>query len=186
MVHGKTVSHYYLHQNTQLAQPFDHSRAQRFIMLTLIFVALLGARCAEGKAPEGNILTASQDRCTSIIAGAKAGVDGPMTTHTNDCADCDFRLAKVPARDWPVGSKRPLYLYKGSYPVNIMSDRGDTWLPSNLEGSPEQLAVWNEPTPVTGYIPQVYFTVIFKRKSSTSTVTFHQHFTTGKPYIRFT
>ena len=139
-------------------------------MLNLIFVALLGATSAAGKSPEGNILTASKDRCTSIIVGAKAGVEGPMVTHTNDCADCDFRLAKVPARDWPAGSKRPLYLYKGNYPVNIMSDRGDTWLPSNLEGSPEQLAVWNDPTPVTGFIPQVRLSIILPYKSSTSTV----------------
>lgn len=35
------------------------------------------------------------DRCTSIIVGAKAGSEGPMTTHTADCMNCDFRLAKV-------------------------------------------------------------------------------------------
>jgi hypothetical protein len=35
------------------------------------------------------------DKCTTIIVGAKAGVDGPITSHTADCADCDFRLGKV-------------------------------------------------------------------------------------------
>lgn len=42
----------------------------------------------------------------------QATVDGSvMTTHTADCAECDFRLAKVPARDWPPGSQRPVYLF---------------------------------------------------------------------------
>jgi hypothetical protein len=35
------------------------------------------------------------DRCTTIVVGPKAGIEGPMTTHTADCANCDFRVAKV-------------------------------------------------------------------------------------------
>jgi hypothetical protein len=61
------------------------------------------------------------------------GEGGPMVTHTADCSDCDFRLAKVPAKDWPVGSQRPLYLYKGEYPSTI-SERSSTWSYKNLEG----------------------------------------------------
>lgn len=34
-----------------------------------------------------------------------------MTTHTADCAECDFRLARVPAKDWPEGAMRPVYLF---------------------------------------------------------------------------
>jgi hypothetical protein len=35
------------------------------------------------------------DRCTAIAVGRKASKDGStMTTHTADCADCDWRIAK--------------------------------------------------------------------------------------------
>jgi len=35
------------------------------------------------------------DKCTAIVVGPKAGIEGPMTTHTADCGDCDFRISKV-------------------------------------------------------------------------------------------
>jgi hypothetical protein len=45
-------------------------------------------------------------------APAQASADGStMTTHTADCAECDFRLARVPAKDWPEGAMRPVYLF---------------------------------------------------------------------------
>jgi hypothetical protein len=75
------------------------------------------------------------DRCTTIIASKKAGTEGPMTSHTADCSNCDFRVNKVPAMDWPEGSKRALYVYKGSYPANVAEDRGSTWRVDNLEGN---------------------------------------------------
>jgi hypothetical protein len=78
-----------------------------------------------------------------------------MTTHTSDCSDCDFRIAKVPARDWEPNTMRPLYLYKGSYPSTVSPNRGSTWMPSNLEGSAEQIATWSKESDVTAYIPQV-------------------------------
>ena len=37
-----------------------------------------------------------------------------MTTHTADCAECDFRVAKVPAQDWPDGATRPIYLFSSA------------------------------------------------------------------------
>lgn len=64
-------------------------------------------------------------------------------------------MNKVPAKEWPKGSKRPLYLYKGDYPALISKDRGATWHPDNLEGTPEQLAAWGQESVITGYIPQV-------------------------------
>ena len=101
------------------------------------------------------------------------------------CIADSFRIAKVPAKDWTPGyqqfdealedylkkltdkslcrgevvdkaSCRPLYLYKGSYPSTVSSDRGQTWLPSNLQGSLDQLAAWGDESIITGYIPQVY------------------------------
>ena len=100
-------------------------------------------------------IQAALDGCTTITCGAKAGRDGPMTTHTADCADCDFRISKMPARDWPSGSTRPLYLYREAYPAVLSPYRGETWLPSNLEGTSTQLEGWGTESPITGYIPQV-------------------------------
>ncbi len=103
----------------------------------------------------GQLLNFNNDKCTTIAVGPKAGSMGPMNTHTSDCSDCDFRISKVPARDWPAGSKRPLYLYKSNYPLNVIPNRGPTWLADNLEGTPEQLSVWSVETPTTGFVPQV-------------------------------
>eukprot|EP00599_Poterioochromonas_sp_BG-1_P008283 CAMPEP_0173138200 /NCGR_PEP_ID=MMETSP1105-20130129/3549_1 /TAXON_ID=2985 /ORGANISM="Ochromonas sp., Strain BG-1" /LENGTH=682 /DNA_ID=CAMNT_0014050751 /DNA_START=31 /DNA_END=2079 /DNA_ORIENTATION=+ len=95
------------------------------------------------------------DKCTSIIVGAKASATGsPMTTHTADCADCDWRANKVPARDWPEGSMRPVYQYKGPYPRQVREDRGETWKADNLEDLPQK-PLWKEHNVIVGYLPQV-------------------------------
>ena len=106
-------------------------------------------------AVQQTLLDVEVDRCTTIVAGRTAGTQGPMVTHTADCSDCDFRIAKVPARDWAPGSMRPLYVYKNNYPATITSERGATWHPSNLEGTAEQLAAWGTESVVLDYIPQV-------------------------------
>jgi hypothetical protein len=98
------------------------------------------------------------DRCTSVVVGPKAGTEGAMTTHNADCADCDFRVNKVPAMDWARGSMRPLYLYRGSYPLTVSEHRGNTWKPQNLQGTPEQLKAWGKSSVITGYIPQIEHT----------------------------
>jgi hypothetical protein len=97
-------------------------------------------------------------RCTTIIASKGASTEGPMTTHTSDCSNCDFRVSKVPAKSWPKGSQRPLFVYRGQYPATVSSTRGDVWHPNNLEGSPEQIAAWKALEQyITGYIPEVVF-----------------------------
>ena len=95
------------------------------------------------------------DRCTTMIVGKKAGKDGPMTTHTADCLDCDFRANKVPAADHPKGSTRNCYLYKGDYPQSLMEDRGATWKKQNLEGTEEQKRAWGDQSEVVMTIPEV-------------------------------
>ena len=95
------------------------------------------------------------DRCTTIIVGPGAGVEGVMTTHTADCANCDFRMNKVPRRKHASGSKRKLYMYKNDYPAKICNDRGETWKVSNLEGSDEQKEAWGTESEDTGSIPEV-------------------------------
>ena len=119
------------------------------VSLLVVAVAVLGAAISD------KVLENFEDRCTSIVLGASAGTTGPMNTHTADCADCDFRIGKVAAADWPADSLRPLYQYKGAYPSTISSSRGKTWHPDNLEGTDEQKAEWGVESPITGYIPQV-------------------------------
>ena len=58
-----------------------------------LFLALTGAATAAITASEYSF--AEVDKCTAIIVGKSAGTEGPMTTHTADCSDCDFRIAKV-------------------------------------------------------------------------------------------
>jgi hypothetical protein len=101
------------------------------------------------------MLNGDKDRCTTIAVGPSAGIEGPMNTNTADCADCDFRLGKVPARDWPAGATRPLYQIKNNYPAVVSPNRGWTWHPDNLQGSPAQLDAWGTESVTTGFIPQV-------------------------------
>eukprot|EP01031_Cornospumella_fuschlensis_P036811 gene36811-44654_t len=63
-----------------------------------------------------------RDRCTSIGVGRLAMADGStITTHNNDCQECDFRITHVPARDWPAGSMRPIHDIRAAYPRYIES-----------------------------------------------------------------
>jgi hypothetical protein len=50
-----------------------------------------------------------------------------MTTHTADCAECDFRLARVPAKDWPEGAMRPVYLFASACELLIFGGGGLAW-----------------------------------------------------------
>jgi hypothetical protein len=70
------------------------------------------------------------------------------------------QINKVPPKDWPAGTKRPLYVYRTAYPATVTSIRGDTWHPDNLEGSPEQKALWGKESTVEGYIPEVIITMV--------------------------
>lgn len=105
----------------------------------------------------------SGDKCTAIAVGKSASASGsPMTTQTADCAECDWRVNKVPARDWPEGAMRPIYLITGSYPRQVREDRGLTWTKSNLERNMPQRKEWEkleeDRTYIIGYIPQVNHT----------------------------
>jgi Peptidase family C69 len=99
------------------------------------------------------------DRCTAIAVGKAATADGStMTTYNADCAECDWRVNKVEAQDWPEGSMRPIYLLSGAYPRQVRSDRGYTWSPENLEDMPQK-AEWEKMRgEIIGHIPQVAHT----------------------------
>ena len=74
-----------------------------------------------------------RDGCTSIVVGRKASKSGfPMASHSNDCADCDIRMAYVPARDHPEGSLRAVNNdVPHLYPRNTDSNRADIYGPTS-------------------------------------------------------
>jgi dipeptidase len=78
-----------------------------------------------------------------------------MTTHTNDCAECDIRVTYVKARDWPAGSKRPLFAERNAYPkyaeLPEYNVHGPEYLHSNVDSS---IYDWPPSTPIE-YIDQV-------------------------------
>jgi hypothetical protein len=86
-----------------------------------------------------NDLVVTRDRCTTIAIGKDATSDGSTyATDTNDCHDCDWRMAKVPAMDWSPNSFRPIYTETSSYPRFVREDRGETWKENNLENVPQK------------------------------------------------
>lgn len=107
-----------------------------------------------------DVSRAYSDKCTAIVAGRLATKDGStMTTHTADCAECDWRINKVPARSHPAGSLRPIYLITGAYPRQVRTDRGQTWSPEFLEDMPMLRPEWEKMRgDILGYIPQVEHT----------------------------
>jgi len=119
-------------------------------ILLLLVPVLVSALAQDSIAPRN-------DQCTTMIVGRKAGKHGPMTTHTADCLDCDFRVNKVPAADHAPGSMRNVYLFKGDYPQTLVADRGATWQVSNLEGTDEQKAAWGTQSEILMTIPEVRF-----------------------------
>lgn len=86
-------------------------------------------------------------------------VDGStITTHNNDCAECDIRVTHVPARDWPKGSKRPVFQERSAYPKYAEEEdyniHGPEYLVSNIDSS-----IYNWPAmPPFYYIDQVEHT----------------------------
>jgi len=94
--------------------------------------------------------------CTTIAIGNKSTKDGStLISYNADCAECDWRVNKVPARDWPSGSQRPVYLLSGTYPLHVRDDHGTTWYIDNLEQS-EYTEQWKDMKgTILGYIPQV-------------------------------
>ncbi|EQC30426.1 hypothetical protein SDRG_12000 [Saprolegnia diclina VS20] len=91
------------------------------------------------------------DRCTAILVGAKASTTGaPMTTHSNDCGNCDFRLIKIPAMNHTPGSLRDVTLLRQEYPRYVGENRGPAYTRANLETA---FYNWSS-SPTIGRIPQ--------------------------------
>ena len=89
--------------------------------------------------------------CTAIAVSRSASLTYPLTTHTNDCKDCDYRLSHVPAASHSPDSRRAVYASRFGYPRFQGRERGTTFLSSNTDYRPYQ---WGRSEPV-GYVEQV-------------------------------
>jgi hypothetical protein len=135
------------------------------LALGLIAAAVAEAQVLPGlqglRSPSAEVpIMSAADKCTSIVVGPTATTDGSsMNTHSADCAECDWRPNKVPARDWPEGSMRPIHKISGTYPRQVREDRGFTWTKDNLEDLPQkdEWATMEDYT-LMGHIPQVAHT----------------------------
>jgi len=113
-----------------------------FILVLFVFVCNVHNILAKSSIFQGTTLEAEKialmatDACTTIGLGKLASVDGStMTTHTNDCAECDPRLAKVPASSGVNSATSFVYLDKQNYPRYVGYSRGSTYYPENLDHS---------------------------------------------------
>jgi len=79
-----------------------------------------------------------------------------MVTHNADCLNCDFRLSKTEAKDWPEGSLRPIWLGREDYPHLLTEERNSVWGKDNLEDLPQKTKF--EESRILGWIPQVAHT----------------------------
>lgn len=97
--------------------------------------------------------------CTTYVIGRKATSDGSvMCSHTNDGGgNTDPRLVRIPARDYPAGSQRPVFASPESYPRYVGYDRNASeYYPENCLPGGNCGAF----API-GYIPQVEHTFAY-------------------------
>ena len=103
------------------------------LLVSGYILCIIAGLCVVRSSIEGEPET---DKCTAMAVGNKGTIDGStFNTHTADCADCDWRVNKVPAKDWPAGARRPILALSGAYPRQVRNDRGVTWSTNNLEVS---------------------------------------------------
>jgi len=90
--------------------------------------------------------------CTAIAVDGDAAADGSAFAGMNaDCAQCDPRIAYIPAREHPEGAKREIYIFSGEAPRFVGYGRGHFYEPK--EG--EKLS------PSQGTIPEVRSTYAY-------------------------
>ena len=94
--------------------------------------------------------------CTTIIVTKGASADGSvMVTHTADCGSCDFRIIKVPAKDYEPGSTMPVYPFKLPYPRYVGESRGEGYNTPGYEAM-EPLGYIDQVEHTYAYIDGVY------------------------------
>jgi len=90
-------------------------KLKRFMLAGLLPLAVLSLAAAltlggQDKASCELCGKGTPENCTVIMVGKAASTDGSvMTTHTCDCAECDWTWRWVPAADHPAGATRKIY-----------------------------------------------------------------------------
>mmetsp|Transcript_25962 Transcript_25962/g.43787 ORF Transcript_25962/g.43787 Transcript_25962/m.43787 type:complete len:653 (-) Transcript_25962:36-1994(-) len=102
------------------------------------------------------LLSATQltESCTTLICGSKATTDGSvLASHSSDGGGTlDPRLVRIPARDFPPNSSRPVFASPENYPRYSGTYReAPEYFPENCQSTTEKCAAL---TPI-GFIPQV-------------------------------
>lgn len=106
------------------------------------------------------LLAETIDACTTFVVGSKATKDGSvMATHTNDGGGTtDPRLVKIPSRDYPEGSKRPIFSSPENYPRYVGNERNaPQYYPEHCQAG----TVKCKPFEPIGFIPQVNHTFAY-------------------------
>jgi dipeptidase len=96
-----------------------------------------------------------------IVAPGGSKDGGTMTSHTDDCMECDFRISKVPAADHEAGSVRDIYGYRAAYPRWLGYGRGETYEPENTDFDIYPWKVGEGAFAPDGSIPQVEHTYAY-------------------------
>jgi len=134
--------------------------------MTKLFLVITGVVTATAimRTKRGAKIFDDNQKCTSIGVGPKAMADGStVTTHNNDCQECDFRITHVPAMDWPKGALRPIHDIRDHYP-RYFEDPGSDFNIHGPDYAPAKVDLtihnWTYIEPI-GYIDQVPHTYAY-------------------------
>lgn len=95
--------------------------------------------------------TAGLFPCTTFLVTKGASTDGSILVgHSDDNELADERIVYVPARDYPEGAKRPIYLMGDGYYPRLVAPDG-----------PEPYRIGGKPTRILGYIDQARHTYAY-------------------------
>lgn len=109
----------------------------------------MGPRFAQLTALIAALCIRHTEACTAIAIGRAATLDGStMSSHTNDCEECDPRVAYIPPKSYPAGAKRAIFAPRGAWPRFVGAQRSEVY--AATEGQQDAQPI--------GYIPQVEHT----------------------------
>ena len=90
-------------------------RKQRVVLVLLCTFVVMGFFQITAMAQECNTCLTGEaylDKCTVVIVGKKASIDGSViSTHTDDCGVCDWTFRRAQPADHEIGSKRKIYSF---------------------------------------------------------------------------
>jgi hypothetical protein len=131
--------------------------------MLLPFILAIASRTSGARPTIDSFSGIYQDgHCTALGIGKDAMNDhSTVTTHNADCEQCDIRITHVPSRNWPVGSRRPIFGERLAYPRLLEEESYNIHGPSYAYGG-EDRSIHNwEPMKPIFFIDQVIFRTNF-------------------------